>query len=92
MTAIGRFAATCQFGGAEWIFISSQNVEAWHPLPGAPLRFRLRFVATLRLRLGSGSGLSSAGFHEKAVNQKLKFTSTRIPWVLWFMGLELIVR
>jgi predicted Zn-ribbon and HTH transcriptional regulator len=23
------------------------NVEAWHPLPGAPLRFRLRFVTTL---------------------------------------------
>ena len=30
--------------------------KAWHPLPGAPLRFRLRFVATLRLRLGAGSG------------------------------------
>jgi hypothetical protein len=41
--------------------ISSLNVEAWHPLPGAPLRFRLRFVATLRLRLGAGSGLPSAG-------------------------------
>ena len=36
------------------------NVEAWHPLPGAPLRFRMRFVAILRLRLGAGSGLSSA--------------------------------
>ena len=36
------------------------NVEAWHPLPGAPLRFRLRFVATLRIRLGAGSGLPSA--------------------------------
>ena len=31
-----------------------------NPLPGAPLRFRLRFVATLRLRLGAGSGLPSA--------------------------------
>ena len=31
--------------------ISLLNVEAWHPLPGAPLR----------LRLGSSSGLSSAG-------------------------------
>jgi hypothetical protein len=28
---------------------SLHNVEAWHPLPGAPLRFRLRFLATLRL-------------------------------------------
>jgi len=36
------------------------NVEAWHPQPGAPLRFRLRFVATLQIRLGTGSGLSSA--------------------------------
>jgi len=35
------------------------NDEAWHPLPGAPLRFRLRFVATPRLRLGAGSGLPS---------------------------------
>jgi hypothetical protein len=35
--------------------------KAWHPLPGAPLRFRLRFVATLRLRLKAGSGLLSAG-------------------------------
>ena len=38
-----------------------ENDEAWHPLPGAPLRFRLRFLATLRLRLGAGSGLPSAG-------------------------------
>jgi hypothetical protein len=38
-----------------------ENDEAWHPLPGAPLRFRLRFVATLRLRLRAGSGLPSAG-------------------------------
>ena len=37
------------------------NEEAWHPLPGAPLRFWLRFIATLRLRLWAGSGLSSAG-------------------------------
>ena len=37
------------------------NVEAWHPLPGAPLRFRLRFLLTLGLRLGAGSGLTSAG-------------------------------
>jgi hypothetical protein len=44
---------------ARWIL--SENVEAWHPLPGAPLRFRLRFVAILRLRLGAGSGLPSAG-------------------------------
>jgi hypothetical protein len=39
---------------------SPTNVEAWHPLPGATLRFRLRFVTTLRLRLGASSGLSSA--------------------------------
>jgi hypothetical protein len=39
---------------------SLANVEAWHPLPGAPLRFSLRFVTTLRIRLGAGSGLSSA--------------------------------
>jgi hypothetical protein len=30
-------------------FIFLENDEAWHPLPGAPLRFRLRFVATLRI-------------------------------------------
>lgn len=36
------------------------NVEAWHPLAGAPFRFWLRLVATLRLGLGPGSGLSSA--------------------------------
>jgi hypothetical protein len=41
--------------------LSPENDEAWHPLPGAPLRFRLRFVVTFRIRLGSGSGLSSAG-------------------------------
>lgn len=41
--------------------ISPDNVEAWHPLAGAPLRFRLRFIATLRLRLRAGSGLPSAG-------------------------------
>ena len=35
-------------------------VEAWHPLPGAPLRFWLRFRITLQLRLWSGSGLASA--------------------------------
>jgi len=40
--------------------ISRHTFEAWHPLPGAPHRFRLRFVATLRIRLGTGSGLSSA--------------------------------
>jgi hypothetical protein len=40
------------------------NVEAWHPLPGAPLRFRLRFVATLRLRLRAGSGLLSAALFD----------------------------
>ncbi len=40
---------------------SPENDEAWHPLPGASLRFMLRFVATLRLRLGAGSGLPSAG-------------------------------
>jgi len=28
---------------------SLANDEAWHPLPGAPLRFRLKFLATLRL-------------------------------------------
>ena len=55
--------------GVLFLFIFLQNVEAWHPLPGAPLRFRLRFVASLRLRLGAGSGLPSAalfdlfGFH-----------------------------
>jgi len=38
----------------------SQNVEAWHPLLGAPLRHWLRFGITLRIRLGTGSGLSSA--------------------------------
>ena len=45
------------------VFISFvwPNDEAWHPLPGAPLRFRLRFVTPLRLRLGAGSGLPSAG-------------------------------
>jgi hypothetical protein len=31
------------------VFIIWANDEAWHPLPGAPLRFRLRFVTTLRL-------------------------------------------
>ena len=41
--------------------------DAWltsrpgNPLPGASLRFSLRFVATLRLRLRAGSGLPSAG-------------------------------
>jgi hypothetical protein len=34
--------------------------KAWDPLLGAPLRFWLRFVATLGIRLGSGSGFSSA--------------------------------
>jgi len=38
------------------------NVEAWHPLPGAPLPFRLRFVAALRIRLGTGSRWSAAAF------------------------------
>lgn len=32
----------------------------WDPLPGAPFRLSLGFVATLGIRLGSGSGLSSA--------------------------------
>jgi len=36
------------------------NGEAWHPLPGAPLRSRLRFVDTLRLRVGACSGLARA--------------------------------
>jgi hypothetical protein len=40
---------------------SLHNEEAWHPLPGAPLRIRLGFVATLRIQLGTGSGLSRAG-------------------------------
>ena len=40
--------------------VEEHNDEAWHTLPGASLRFRLRFVATLRLRLGAGSGLPSA--------------------------------
>ena len=40
---------------------SQSNDEAWHPLPGAPLRFRLRFVATLRIQLGADSGLPRAG-------------------------------
>ena len=40
--------------------VSWANVEAWHPLPGAPFRFKLRFGVTLRLRLGAGSGLPSA--------------------------------
>jgi hypothetical protein len=35
--------------------------KACHPLPGARLRFRLRFIFTLRLRLGGCSGLVSAG-------------------------------
>ena|GEM_PF-4284819 len=35
-------------------------VKAWHPLPGATLRFRLRFVASLRLQLVASSGLFSA--------------------------------
>ena len=48
------------------------NVEAWHPLPGAPLRFRLRFVATLRLRLGAGSGLPSAGLCVPSMGAVLK--------------------
>jgi hypothetical protein len=43
------------------LFIDDDNVEAWHPLPGAPLRFRFRVVATLRLRLRARSGLPSAG-------------------------------
>ncbi len=34
--------------------------KSWDPLPGAPLRLWLRFVTTLRIRLGSGSGLTSA--------------------------------
>ena len=42
------------------IIASETNVEAWHPLPGAPVRFRLRSVAPPRLRLGVGSGLISA--------------------------------
>jgi hypothetical protein len=44
--------------------ISTTNVEAWHPLPGAPLRFRLGLVATLRLQLGARSGLPSAGLFD----------------------------
>jgi len=44
-----------------WGVIVLPNVEAWHPLPGAHLRFGLRFLVTFRLRLGAGSGLSSAG-------------------------------
>ena len=46
----------CLFGG----HISSANDEAWHPLPGAPLRFWLRLLTALRLRLRAGSGLPSA--------------------------------
>ena len=42
-------------------FIFLQNAEALHPLPGAPLRCWLRFLAALRLRRGAGSGLPSAG-------------------------------
>jgi hypothetical protein len=38
----------------------SNIVETWCPLPGEPLRFRFRFAATLRLRLGASSGLPSA--------------------------------
>ena len=38
-----------------------ERLRPGNPLPGAPLRFRLRFVVTLRLRLGAGSGLPSAG-------------------------------
>jgi hypothetical protein len=41
-------------------FFYQANAEVWHRLPGAPLRFRLRFVATLRLRLGTGSGSSAS--------------------------------
>ena len=43
-----------------WSANSWPIVEAWHPLPGAALRFRLRFLTTLRLRLRAGSGLPSA--------------------------------
>lgn len=53
-------------------FISIQlTSRPGNPLPGAPLRLRLRFVATLRLRLRADSGLSSAvlfavEFHDEA--------------------------
>ena len=38
-----------------------------NPLPGAPLRFWFRFLTTLRLRLGAGSGLPSAGLFDHFV-------------------------
>ena len=36
------------------IIASETNVEAWHPLPGAPVRFRLRSVAPPPTSTGSG--------------------------------------
>ena len=58
---LGRLAAhdVKRLVGALRIYLA--NDEAWHPLPGAPLQFRLRLVAILRFRLGAGSGLLSAG-------------------------------
>jgi hypothetical protein len=37
------------------------------------------------------SAVASHGFHEKAVNRKLKFTSTRFHEALILMGLDLNV-
>jgi len=56
-----------------------ENDEAWHPLPGAPLRFRLRFVATLRLQLRAGSGLPSA------VLLGISISVVRILSLGWFL-------
>lgn len=39
-----------------------QTSRPGNPLPGTPLRFRLRFAATLRLIDGACSGLSSGGW------------------------------
>lgn len=46
--------------GHTWLNDSLRTSKAWDPLPGAPLRLWFGFVAALRIRLGAGSGFSSA--------------------------------
>ena len=51
-------------------------------------------VAVMAAGTGGGSGVRSDAFHEKAVNQKLKFTSTRIPLgvVVHWVGVNSLMR
>ncbi len=57
------------------------NDGVWNSLPGGLLRFMLRLVATLRIQLGAGSGLSITGLFalsdHSAVGTFLAHTSRR---------------